>query len=147
MKITIKGQAFDLSLEEIEALKKQLGNELPTTWEECNSIVKPLWLIDTDGTLFKSDEEDSKNQIPTEKHAKSVLAMCQLMTIAEALNRTCEKEEYTTEVYFDEGFYAYELEDKIYVGSPIQFNSKKLAEHAIKHFEQLWYDYFMIDKE
>lgn len=153
MKITIKEQEYDLTLEEIDALKSQLDNKLPTTWEECVSLLKIGYYIDDYSNInivdieHKIDRED-RNLVPTEAHAKSVLAMCQLMTIAEALNRTCERGIVTFEV-------AYDAESIIltigtfslgFKASPIQFNSQAIAEHAIKHFEQLWYDYFMIEK-
>lgn len=152
MNLTIKGQTFDLTLEEVEAVKSQLKNKLPTTWEECiDSQPNGGYYISTGSIISRivklQTADEFQNIVPTEKHAKSVLAMCQLMTITEALNRTLKIQEDSYEVFYEIVGKQFLTTTASYVSScPIQFNSRELAEHAIKHFEQLFLDYFMIER-
>ena len=151
----------NLTPEEIEDLKQLLKafDEQPKTimdrvksWEDARDIINPSYWISDDGNIFFhcNYSDATKICVPSKKHAKSLLATSQLMVIAEALNEGWkpdfdnEDHKYYIEYNNRKGF-SVENWGKICV-MPIIFKSEELAKYAMKQFEDLWYDYFMIDK-
>lgn len=140
----------DLVAEFDKAVPKQPKPKL-TTWEECAEVVKPTHFVDDRGHLqwinlgYNNGTHDF-NEVPTSRHAKSVLAMCQLMTIAEALNGEYEggdKKFWFVDRY-NNGVRViwHSITD---APNPIRFTSRESAQHSIDHFKQLWMDYFMVE--
>lgn len=155
----------NLTREQIEEIRQQIKayDEQPKTimdkvksWEDASkvSIIEKGYFINAHSYIVSNEESSSrsqnKNVVPSEKHAKSILAACQLMVIAEALNEGW-KPDYNVSgskycVCYDEG-------EGLVIGywvsgtyNTIVFKSEVLAEYAMTQFGDLWYDYFMINK-
>jgi len=151
----------NLTPDQIEEIRQQLKayDEKPKSimdrvkrWEDAAKIIDPSYWVSLMGEIKgPATGIPLKICVPSEKHAKSILAACQLMVIAEALNEGWEPSwgnllEYKASVLY------YKL-DTFKVGwsqsildTQIYFKSRELAEYAMTQFEDLWYDYFMIDK-
>jgi len=142
----------NLTPEQIEEVRQQLKalDEQPISimdkvksWEDAKNIINPEFWIESFGEI----EHDvrtviTKNNIPSEKHAKSILATCQLMVIAEALNEGDEDNRVAVHLINGELRAFHYQEHKF----QIMFKNIPTAEHTINQFPELWYDYFMIDK-
>lgn len=153
MKIKLDGLELNLTSEQVEDLKRQLEvkqETLPTTWLEAFEIVKPKWYLSSSGGVANVIEiQDTDYQsiyyshVPTDKHVKSVRAMCQLMTIAEAYNQGIDGDfKYMIDRNVDEDKIT--VCDGSYLGNPILFKKEEHAEHCLEHFKELWNDFFMI---
>lgn len=156
MKIRLDGLELNLTSEQVEELKRQLEVKegvLPTYWEEAFDMVLPSYYVNTGGgisslTIEKGSHRVTKSHVPSEKHAKSVLAMCKLMTIAEAYNQGVDGElTYSVADYGestgDKRLVITDINSVIY-GNPILFKKEEHAEHCLEHFMDLWNDFFMI---
>ena len=149
----------NLTPEQIEDLRQQLKafDEQPKTimdkvktWQDANrmTINKIGYFINTRSQILSTQQACSgdynKNIVPSEKHAKSILATCQLMVIADALNEGSI--ENRVWVHYDEGEFMVSTNSHGCKTCPIRFANTKLAYYTITQFPELWYDYFMIDK-
>ena len=152
----------NLTPEQIEDLKQQLKafDGQPKTimdkvksWEDAITLLESgCWICSESLILhcFPDANSSHKNTVPSEKHAKSILATSQLMVIAEALNEGWKpnwnnNDQMKYVIYRYGNIFNLEGCCKIY-RLPIVFKSKEIAEYAMTQFEDLWYDYFMIDK-
>lgn len=150
----------NLSPEQIEDIRQQLKafDEQPKSimdkvksWEDAKNIIKPEFWIKSFGVIAHDvQSEITKNNIPSEKHALSLLATSQLMVIAEALNEGWNPDFNSLK---DTKFFVVMQKNKLIVYQTqivkqylICFKSMELAEYAMNQFEDLWYDYFMVNK-
>lgn len=148
----------NLTPEQIEEFRQQLKafDEQPKTimdkvkrWEDAAEIINPRFWIDIYGKIENGDVDPYKNHVTSEKHAKSILATCQLMVIAEALNEGWKPDCNNNENKFFIDYSNFGLGVNYgsgYFHRQILFKSKELAKYTITQFPELWYDYFMIDK-
>ena len=151
----------NLTPEQIEDLRQQLKalDEQPKTimdkvksWEDAITLIESgCWICSESLILhcFPTANSSHKNTVPSEKHAKSLLATSQLMVIAEALNEGWYPNLNNNENKFFIHYSRNGLGTNYgsgYFHRQILFKSKELAEYAIAQFPELWYDYFMIDK-
>lgn len=150
----------NLTPEQIEEIRQQLRayDEQPKTimdrvksWEDASAIINPIYWISPIGNINASCYVSASiNHVPSKKHAKSILAACQLMVIAEALNEGWkpnykdDEEKHCVCYDEDEGLELDYWTSACY--NSVVFKSRELAEYAIAQFEDLWYDYFMINK-
>ena len=143
----------NLTPEQIEDLRQQLKAfdgqpksimDRVKSWGDAKNIVKPTFWLDSSGEIDYGDDTPTENHVPSEKHAKSLLATSQLMVIAEALNEgnICNK----VGVYWDGQKFQCSSNSIGFKSGPIRFKNTQTAEHTIAKFPELWYDYFMIDK-
>jgi hypothetical protein len=126
-------------------------------WNDAAIATKPKYFVDTDSGICSMGEsldisKSDINLIPSEKHAKSVLAYCQLLTIVEALNEgwKADWEDSNQQKYSP----TYDFYNKN-IGriccfkvkeSTICLKSKELCQHLIDNFTPLLKEYFMIDE-
>ena len=150
----------NLTPEQIEDLKQQLNayDEQPESimdkvksWEDAFKLIKSgSCFVNADASIIQVEVFESslidkfKNTVSSEKHAKSILAACQLMVIAEALNEGSK--DNLAIVCFYSGKLRVSYESIIGIVCPIKFKDIPTAKYAMTQFEDLWYDYFMIDK-
>lgn len=155
----------DLTQEQIADLRNQLAElDKPShftdikSWEDAFDKVNPEYSVTHyDGIkqwhskYDPMDKDYCSNHIPSETHAKSILASCKLMVIAEALNEGWKPDwsnrmqwKYLIQV----DYLSKTLNVEFIVRSgytKIYFKSKELAEYCAKQFNDLWYDYFMVE--
>lgn len=99
--------------------------------------------------------KDDINVIPTLKHAKSILALCQLMTLAYVMNDGWEpnwnnEDEVKFSIAPNNHGFGYKL--RIYSSmtlknSVVLFKTEEMAKFSLKNHYQLWSDYWMIENE
>lgn len=154
----------NLTPEQIEDLRQQLKafDGQPKTimdkvksWEDAGEVLKDVLFYWVDlgckilecGDTGVPNDLQNRNLVPSEKHAKSILATSQLMVIAEALNEGWKPNWRDKKCFVgheDNVFYTFESNTSIQ--NQIVFKSAELARYTISQFPDLWYDYFMIDK-
>ena len=143
----------NLTPEQIEDLRQQLKafDEQPKSimdkvksWEDAKNIVKPEFWISSYGAINNDEGLLAENHVPSEKHAKSILATSQLMVIAEALNEGST--DNTVSICWDGKSLQCSQNSLEFKTSPIEFKNLTIGKYAMTQFEDLWYDYFMIDK-
>ena len=116
------------------------------TWRDAAKISKPLFYINNNALIAKSKHFYwDKNAVPSEKHAQSVLAMSQLMVIADAFNQQMGSNYISYQVLYNGKAFIVVESNVDYNYGPISFKSKISANHSITQFIDLWYDYYMID--
>ena len=151
MKIKLDGLELNLTSEQVEDLKRQLeAKELPTTYEKAFESILQTYYIDTLGAISKytfncaSSADRKQSHVPSEKHAKSVLAMCKLMTIAEDYNKRVQgKLKYKIDVK-ENGTLSMVQIGVHTTGNPMGFIKYEHAIHCMEHFKDLWNDFFML---
>jgi len=124
----------------------------PTKWEDLpkESFRHCSW-IQANGTMdersaVRTPTAVTKNEVPTEKHAKSILAFAQLSMLATAMNgkwKPSFKEPCWTIYVGDAG----ELRIDSWSASfrtVIMFETREQAEFSRKHHSKLWLEYFMV---
>jgi hypothetical protein len=148
--VTINGVTHEIDLTP-EQVAKIESSSLVTTWEQAYERIKPVYFVSSIGIILSISEVDLRisddvTNVPTEKHAKSVLALCQLFTIASCLNKTVERVKSAWIVIYD--LHTKEFICDYYqstVPNSLYLHSKELAQHLITHFEPLLKDFYMVD--
>ena len=143
--VVVDGIEIALTEEQIRYVKKQKRrNSRFSTWEEAYDIVRPRYWPTTSGRIEEGNEGCSNTghiDVPTKEQAKSILALCKLLTIAEALHKLCGGQEVYI-IYKD--FYAEELIVQLAIGdtySPLYFTTKENAEYVIETFPELLHEF------
>lgn len=117
------------------------------SWEDAAKIVEPRFFMDMDGSVKKFPgtliPANMGENVPTERHAKSMLAFAQLSVIAEAYNKDADGNPKTHTVSTLDG----KLHASRCMDSEVQiaFAIPSHRDDCLKKFEQLWKDYWMID--
>lgn len=161
MKLNIK----DLTEEQIKDLELQLQKYRKPkephytdvkSWEDAFMVVKPEWYITSDANInlafniHSAEHKKCFNNIPTPLHAKSILATCKLMVIADALNEGWKPDwkNGSETKWAIRSVKSNLLIDSCFMNHSgiIHFKSEKIAEYAMKQFEQLFLDMLMIER-
>lgn len=144
--------------EELEILKKQIADleakiaqeekqEIKTCEDALNKL-KPEWFICSDGNINRLDIDTldiekfqyNKCNMTSEKEAKRIKALIQLRLIAEAMNDGVEREfAYFINLYYNVDFCTEDL--TLTRVCPI-FNTRELAQQALKNFKPLFEDLY-----
>lgn len=127
------------------------------SWEDAQNIVKAPYFLRDDGTIGEYEGAANRTDmatdyeavnVPTERHAKSMLAFAQLSVIAEAYNEgwvpnSGNRNDYKHTVIAISG----ELRARKLTNYSVHilFHNEHHRDDCLKKFEQLWKDYWMID--
>lgn len=124
----------------------ELGiDNFPKKWEDLKKIKG--WFVDNWCSINPASIEthnSSKNTVPTEKHAKSILAFCQLSMLLNQINGESNlfKEPTTYSINrVDNSLELYCLNNTKKI---LSFKTRKDAEKSLIHHKQLWEDYWML---
>lgn len=122
------------------------------SWEDAAKDVKPAFYLDAFGSIKNNGfannaKPGNRNNVPTERHAKSMLAFAQLSVIAAAYNSSATIGSEDFSIIPESG-----SPNRLYVASTgyicirmqIRFAQVDHATDCLKKFEQLWNDYWMI---
>lgn len=146
--VEVNGQKVQLTVVE------EVTNQSPVKslkYDDCAERVEPLWFMRITGEIHEAAVYDfSKNQVPTERNAKQVLAFCQLLTIMHDANGgewRPKKSERAYNVNYDRrnqvffiDYWESRTTDQIY------FKTEELAEQVLKDNKQLFLDFFGIEE-
>lgn len=159
MKLNIK----DLTEEQIKDLELQLQDYRKPkephykdvkSWEDAFMVVKPEWYHSPNGVVYNIEDKYGLLHlyVPSQLHAKSILATCKLMVIADALNEgwkpdweDYKEEKWTIYFSYDRHKITYNSWCRVKL-SAINFKSKEIAIYAMKQFEDLFLDMLMIER-
>lgn len=149
MKVTINlngvDHEIDLTPEQIEKIQI---DSLITTWKQAFEREQPMFYLNSSGVIYSypGNVFSGKTNVPSKKHAKSILALSQLYVIVESLNKTDTKKIPIYTVCYCTNKKNLIISKSIYaLHSPLQLYSEKLAQHLITHFPQLLKDFYMVD--
>ena len=142
----------------IENTKKEIWEKYPT-WESLK--VRKGYFIKGNSSIDQCINDQSLesnyylNTVPSEKHAKSILAFCQLSQITAQWNgpdfnpKNPKVDKYQPYIHFNNPAWVVYSCDSWYtssrLGFGLVFKSKELCDKSIELHNQLWKDYFMID--
>ena len=135
--------------------KEELEDIVLKDWEEIiYNSTRSLWFIDEcseiltcNGNPITGDLEVFKNVVPSEKHAKSILAFCQLSMLMNDLGDECkldwdnDKEKHSIVLQYNNIIV---VKSWYKTFKFLSFKTKKVAEAFLKKHENLIKDYFMM---
>lgn len=144
-------------LAELDNVKEHHFTDIES-WEDAFDKVKPEWYLDKEGNIDNcrilndfDEYSECNNHIPSKTHAKSIIASCKLMVIAEAMNQGWKPDwnDYSVHKFVINFDFQLKKIDSFgfvcYSHSPIVFKSQEIAEYCAEKFKDLWYDYFMVE--
>lgn len=159
-----QGESVEVNGQKVQlAVVEEVTNQPPVKslkHEDCMSRVRPLWYIGTTGEIYIGTTGEiyetntvfnfTKNQVPTQRNAKQVLAFCQLLTIMHDANDgewRPKKSERAYNVNYDRcnqvffiDYWELRTTDQIY------FKELAKTEQALEENRQLFLDFFGIEE-
>lgn len=137
-------------------LENNFGSELSDgySWEDAASKVNPEWYINSLGEINYASftKEGCNSNLPSESKAKSLLALAQLIVIAEAYNKDRGEDYWIKDKVTNRYFKGYLTEKgELYFSccyvnkmGPLSFISSEDILKSFKKNKELWYDYLEV---